>query len=177
VVVKVSEAVDGFLVALQADAVKPQTVTWYRHRLSRFAQAFGERDIKDAGIDDVRAHIVAIRELGFSPHTFFTLVSVIRRLFKWLYEERKIDDNFYKRIRLPKLPQPMPKAIEMAEVMALLDQCPRDVRGLRDRAIMLFLLDTGCRVGGLCGLDFSRRATRRGWRCSRSVRQRLSRPG
>ena len=151
--VRVAEAVERFVVALQADGVKPGTVTWYRHRLDRFVTLYGANDVRRLGIDDVRAYVVQVRELALSAHTQFTLVWVVRRLFKWLYEERKIDDDFHKRLKLPKLPQPVPKAIEMADVLRLLEACPEDVRGARDRAIMLFLLDTGCRVGGLCGLN------------------------
>jgi site-specific recombinase XerD len=151
--VKVKDAVSIFLVALRADGVKPETVIWYEHRLARFVARYCEKDIRRISLDDVRAYVVDIGQMGFAPYTFFTLVRVIRRLFKWLHEERRIDDDFYKRIKLPRLPQPVPKGIEMAEVNALLGECDGTPAGVRDRAVMLFLLDTGCRVGGLCGLQ------------------------
>jgi len=149
---KVEQAVDVFLMALRADGVKPETVVWYQHRLSRFVSLYRGRDIRKVGLDEVRAYIVQVQELNFAPYTFFTLVRAIRRLFKWLYEERRVDGDFHKRIRLPRLPQPVPKGIEMSEVVALLDQCNGSLAGVRDRAVILFLFDTGCRVGGLCGL-------------------------
>ena len=40
----------------------------------------------------------------------------------------------------------------MADVVALLDACLDNTAGLRDKAILLFLLDTGCRAGGLFSL-------------------------
>jgi site-specific recombinase XerD len=149
---KVEQAVDVFLTALRADGVKPETVTWYRHRLSRFVAMFGGRDLRKLTIDDVRAYLVQMRGLEFAPYTYFTLVRAVRRLFKWLKDEDHIGGKLHTQIKLPKLPQPLPKAIEMSEVVALLDQCNGTLAGVRDRAVILFLFDTGCRVGGLCGL-------------------------
>src|SRR3990172_2462392 len=149
------DAVESFLVALRADGVKPETISWYRHRLSRFIALYGKRDVRSISIDEVRAYIVMVRQMDFAPHTLFTLARVVRRLFKWLYEERKIDEGLHRRLKLPKLPQPVPKWIEMDDVMRLLGACGEGAGGKRDRAIMLFLLDTGCRVGGLCHLRMS----------------------
>lgn len=149
---RLAVAVESFLTATRADGSKPETVTWYRHRLSRLVERFGERDVRRIRIDEVREYIVEISQLGFSESSYFSLVRAARRLFKWLYEERRIDDDFYKRLKLPRLPRPIPKAIEMAEVQALLGECDGTACGMRDRAVMLVLLDTGCRVGGLCGL-------------------------
>jgi len=140
------------LIAIRADGAKDSTVTWYRVRLRRFLDLYGGREVSDIDIDDVRKYIVSIREENVSTHTFFSWVRVVRRLFKWLYEERKTDDNFYRRIKLPKLPQPVPKAVEIGDVVKLLDATKGTPGEARDRAIILFLLDTGCRVGGMCGL-------------------------
>jgi len=149
---KVNEAVEKFLISIQADGVKDSTVNWYRVRFRRFLDMYGDHDIGEIDIDDVRLYIVKIREEDVSAHTFFSWVRVVRRLFKWLYEERKIDDSFHRRIKLPKLPQPVPKAVEIEDVVKLLDACEGTPGEARDRAVILFLLDTGCRVGGLCGL-------------------------
>lgn len=148
----VKEAVEKFLIAIRADGVKQATVTWYRVRFRRFLAMYGERDVRDMDIDDVRSYIVKVQEEDVSRHTFFSWVRVVRRLFKWLYEERKIDDNLYKRVKLPKLPQPVPKAVDMDDVVKLLEACQGTPGAARDRAVILFLLDTGCRVGGLCSL-------------------------
>jgi len=150
--VKVEEAVEKFYVALEADGPKAATLKWYRHRLARFLKAFGEREVSSVSIDDVRAYIVTLRGLDCSAHSFFSMVRVVRRVFKWLYEERRIDDGFCKRIKAPKLPQLPSKAVDIADVRAMLKVAAGSPIGKRDKAIVLFLLDTGCRVGGLCGM-------------------------
>lgn len=131
--------------------------------MARFINIYGAWDIEKIDIDVVRGYIVWLRNENISPHYFYSHVRAVRRLFKWLYEERWIDDPFWKRIKLPKLPQPIPKAVEISDVIKLLRECCDDVAGKRNRAIILFLLDNGCRVGGLCKMkvgevDFEKRS-------------------
>lgn len=148
----VSQAEGLLLTAVRADGGKPPTLGWYHHRLRPFVERYGDREVGKMTIDDVRGYMAAIQERDCSEHTRYSFVRVVRRLFKWLFEEQRIKTNFYRKIRLPRLPQPVPKGIEMPDAAALLRDCGSDLAGLRDRAIMLFLLDTGCRVGGLCNL-------------------------
>jgi len=140
------------LIALLAEGVKQDTVTWYRVRLARFLSKYGDWDVKKIDIDAVRDYIVWLRGEELSPHYFYSHVRVVRRLFKWLYEERWIHDPFWRKLKLPKLPQQLPKAVEISDVIKLLSHCNEPIAGKRDKAIILFLLDTGCRVGGLCKL-------------------------
>jgi site-specific recombinase XerD len=149
---KVEEAIERLLVALLAEGVKNTTIKWYRVRFTRFIYRYGNLDIDGVSIDDVRSYLAGIREEGISPHYFYSHARVVRRLFKWLYEERLIDEGFWKRIKLPKIPPAEPKGVDLEDVRKLLTACPSTVAGKRDKAIILFLMDTGCRVGGLCNL-------------------------
>jgi site-specific recombinase XerD len=151
----VRQAEDLLLTAVKAEGGKPATLRWYHHRLRPFIEGYGDREVGEITIDDVREYMAAIQERKCSEHTKYSFVRVVRRLFKWLFEEQRIQGNFYRKIRLPRLPQPVPKGIEMADASALLRDCSGDPAGVRDKAIMLFLLDTGCRAGGLCNLKVS----------------------
>jgi site-specific recombinase XerD len=148
----VKEAVEKFLIAIRADGVKKSTVKWYCVRFRRFLDLYGSKDVRSVTLDDVREYIVLVQDEEISSHYFFALVRAVRRLFKWLYEERKIDQRFFRRIKLPKLPSPMPKAVTMDDVVKLVSVCGNSPAGYRNKSIILFLLDTGCRVGGMCSL-------------------------
>lgn len=51
----------------------------------------------------------------------------------------------------------MPKGIEWEDFLALLNATTGDdAQSLRDHAIILFLADTGCRLGGLCNLTMDK---------------------
>jgi site-specific recombinase XerD len=148
----VNEAIEKLMIALLADGIKDVTEKWNRVRLKRFASLYGAWDINNVDIDVIRGYIVWLRNDNLSPNYFYGHVRVIRRLFKWLYEERVIDDPFWKRIKLPKLPPAEPKGVDLEDVKKLLSACDDSIAGKRNKAIIYFLIDTGCRVGGLCRL-------------------------
>ena len=78
----------------------------------------------------------------------------MKRLFNWLEEEGILDHNPSARIKTPKPQRTKPKAISPEDFRRLLktteNESPKD---LRDRAAMMLLYDTGCRAGGLCGIE------------------------
>jgi integrase/recombinase XerD len=80
----------------------------------------------------------------------------MKRLFNWLAEEGILTVNPAARIKRPRIPDQEPKGIKWDDVQALLATTRGGSRiDLRDRAIICFLADTGCRVRGLCGLKVS----------------------
>jgi len=93
------------------------------------------------------------REGHLSPFTIESHVRSVRRLFNWLEEEGRIEINPMRRIKTPKPRRREPKGITEQDLLALLRTTEEGTLiDLRDRAMMLFLADTGCRAGGLVGL-------------------------
>lgn len=74
------------------------------------------------------------------------------------------EENIAKRLKKPNLERGEPKAATVEDIRAVLEALSFNQRwGLepmasiaRDRAIILFLVDTGCRVGGLCSITNER---------------------
>ena len=148
-----TESVDMFTVA-QAGEVAAATSEWYAKRLSMFAEFVGgetpmER-ISAAMLRAYRAHLV---KRGLSPHTVHGHQRALRRFFSWCLKERLITANPAADVPLVKLPQQPPKAISKGDFDRLLRQLPNEPP--RDRAIVLLLADTGCRVGGLCSMSLN----------------------
>jgi integrase/recombinase XerD len=56
-----------------------------------------------------------------------------------------------------------PKAVEIEDVRKMYWAAGDNIRGLRDRALILFLLDTGCRAAGVIGLTDERLNLEQGW--------------
>lgn len=80
-------------------------------------------------------------------------VRSFKRLFKWLHDEGLIPVNPALRIKQPKPPRGEPKAYNLDDLERLLEvTAGEDPASRRNRAIILFLADTGCRVAGLAGL-------------------------
>ncbi len=142
-------AVEGFLVG-QAGEVSPSTRRWYRRRLTDFCAFAGPvtvDEVTPALLRSYRAHLV---DRGMSPHSVHGFQRAVRRLFSWLVDEGLADRNVARDVPLVKLPHQAPKALSDDDLGRLIDRLP--LEDVRDRAIILLLADTGCRVGGLCSL-------------------------
>lgn len=89
---------------------------------------------------------------AYSVYTIHGMVRTCRQFFKWLYVEGILETNPAARLELPPLPKAPPKAIREEDIQKMLDV----VRAFpRDFALVHFLRDTGCRLGGAASARLS----------------------
>lgn len=69
--------------------------------------------------------------------------------FKWLHEEETLLRNPAVKLKEPRLPHRIPKALSIEEVELLRDAC----ESLLEHALIEFFFATGCRVGEIHGLN------------------------
>lgn len=154
---------DEFQVANAADGLKPTTLAWYRVRLSKFvSHVGGEILIQEISTAMIREWIIVLRgreklSVGHGSgqvkmHTLHGYMRALRRFWRWSCLEYDITPNPMDRVRLPQRPRPEPKAISLDDLRAIFIACDESPEGLRDRALIAFLCDTGCRAGGALGL-------------------------
>lgn len=163
-----SEAIEALLLATKANERSPQTVDGYTRKLKPLVTFLGDVDITTITVEDLRRFIVALRDQEtlwgdhpklqardgkLSPFTVAGHVRALKRLFNFLEGEGKLEKNPARAIKIPTPHVSQPKSIDMRDFQALL-QTTADggLADLRDRAAILMLADTGCRVRGLCGL-------------------------
>jgi len=148
-----SEAIDALCIATRADGRSPRTVQSYREKLGHLAAFLGEVDVEAVTTGDLRRYVADQHDKGLSPFTVKTRVRALKRLFNFLEAEGVAEGNPAQRIKTPQPKRQKPKGLEWEDFVALLKTTEGgSVLDLRDRAVMLFLFDTGCRVGGLVGL-------------------------
>lgn len=63
---------------------------------------------------------------------------------------------YFLRIHPQKLPEHLPRALEVSEVCLLLDAARASRNPERDTALLVFMLETGCRRGAVVGLTMDR---------------------
>jgi len=164
-----SEALEALCMATKADGGSPATVATYRHKLRPLVNCLsGDVQVETITVGDLRRYVAGLwdemtlyadhpyhvaRVGTLSPFTVSGRVRALKRLFNWLESEGIIEINPVRKIKTPRPRCDEPKAASMVAFRALL----RATEGgglddLRDRAILFLLGDTGCRVGGLCGL-------------------------
>lgn len=152
---------DQFLVAIRADGCSKATVDTYRYRLARLVKQLGDQPIEAVSTEVLRAHIAGLRDEGIlKPVTVHGHVRAIKRIFNWFALEGIIgEENPAARIRQRKPPDAPVKAISLCDALELLmatHKVGQPWEQVRNRAIAMFLLDTGCRVSGLVKLNLDK---------------------
>ena len=78
----------------------------------------------------------------------------MKHFFSWLKRMKVRPDNPFQEVPLIRLPETIVRPFERKDVEALLAALDQDSPlGIRDTAIILFLLDTGVRASELTNLD------------------------
>src|SRR5690349_4112207 len=145
-----SIALDQFLIACRAEGLQPKTIRWYREKLSRLVDQLGTGcPIDQIGAMEIRQYLITVRDSGVSDHTVAAYDRALRRFFHWMILEYNLDPtiNPMNRIRKPIKPRPAPNPMRFTEFVKMLHQCNNSQMGIRNRAMLLFLADTGARSG------------------------------
>jgi site-specific recombinase XerD len=127
-----------------AKGVSPHTLRGYRDKLAYFAVWAQDRPLTRA---TVRAYLAHLRQKPISPHTVHSYFRDVRTLGRWLVEEELLAADPAHKLA-PQLPKRRPASYTPDQVQRLLSVC-----NPRDRALIIFLLDTGVRRAELLQLQ------------------------
>ena len=142
------------------------TLDAYRRDLAGYAGWMADRDV--AELDAVSPELVTAfiaERAAADPRPAATslarLQSSVRGLHRFLVREGIRDSDPTERLRPPKLPQRLPKALTIAQVEELLDAAgpapgtaeQAEIVAVRDRALVELLYATGARVSEAVQLD------------------------
>lgn len=142
-----SAAIEAFLTARAAEGASPATVTWYRMVLGRAARDLGpRRQLDDLRPDEVRAWLVTLRQ-SLAPISVAGYVRGLKAFGNWCATEGLAHAQALRALRRPRVPHKVIEPLTDDALHRLLN-----LGSLRDRAIVLLLLDTGLRVSELAGL-------------------------
>jgi site-specific recombinase XerD len=104
--------------------------------------------------EDLRAYQQHLAGRLKSPASRARALVAIRSWLRWIAREGLIDRDLSNGITLPKLEQRLPKPIDPDELTRLLAALPHQtVLEKRDRALVQFLVSTGCRISEALALD------------------------
>lgn len=115
----------------------------------------GNHTLESVTVVQITRYVRTIRaeEEGgvITRRTAHGILRVLKQFWNWASAKYDVP-NVAAHVKLPRLTRLPPRALDLATVKALLEATPDTPIGLRDRAIVVFILDTGCRNGGVCGL-------------------------
>jgi integrase/recombinase XerD len=149
---------DEFIDALWlADGLAKNTLAAYRSDLDLFATWLTGRrvELPDAGEAEIDAYLAYLhaRAQKVRPTTLRRLQASLRRFYRWLIEQGRIQVDPLLNIQAPLAADRFPKTLSEKNVEDLLAAPDVDTPlGLRDRAMLELLYATGLRVSELVGL-------------------------
>ncbi|MGH9297091.1 MAG: site-specific tyrosine recombinase XerD, partial [Acidimicrobiales bacterium] len=142
----------------------PASISSYRRDLASYeeflqARGLGLFEVSPRVVEDYLAFLAAS---GRRATSNARALSAIRGLHRFCEDERGLGPDPTDGIRGPRLPQPIPKALNEEDIVRLLDSVTGDrPAARRDRAILELMYATGMRISELTGLrlgdiDFDR---------------------
>lgn len=158
--------IEQFLDALWLERnLADNTLEAYRRDLTGLAQWLEHHHLTLETVQaaDLQALLAERLEGGFKATSSARMLSAIRRLFQYLYREKRRQDDPSALLSSPKLPRRLPKDLSEAQVDRLLQApCIDNPIELRDKAMIEVLYATGLRVSELTGLTMSDISLRQG---------------
>lgn len=166
---RLSLAIEGFLL-YRAGAGSINTMREYRNTLRKWVECIGDVDTSELGADHVRRFLYQLRiEEELAPKSVKNAWIGLSAFFTWLEGEMGVEHVIRRyKIKMPKAESRAIIPLSKVEVRELLLACERTAvwdgekragattlrsTRVRDRAIVLVLLDTGIRASELCDLE------------------------
>ena len=143
------EVIEEFETYLDLEGKSPNTVRMYSYYVRRYLEWGGKLNARSA-----LRFLARLRKEGYSNKSLNLVVQALRAYFRFEgYDEEA------EKLKPPKVPKSLPKALTKEEVKRLLSVIPPTRK--RDRLIVLLLYGAGLRVSELCNLrkedvDFER---------------------
>lgn len=141
--------VEAFLAAKRIDGCRPKTIKGYRERLKMFMTQCS-KPVQAITTDDLREYLAyLVDERHLMDNSVQAHINTLRSFFSWLVDEdniRKSPMRKIKSLKTDKLRSRHPLTAEQLELVR--DGC----RGYKEKALVEFLVSSGCRVSEVAGL-------------------------
>lgn len=177
--ITLSQAIEGYLLDAHARQLSPKTIADYSTTFRKFRACVGNPLLHKITRDTVREFLSELRtnpvnlSHGVAPRparklskkTVLNIHIGLSALWTWSVREGFTDRNIIRAIKAPRPEQKVIEPFSQEDVSALLACCAKTApykrpgkkectntrrTAIRDRAIILLLLDTGMRAGEMC---------------------------
>lgn len=136
------------------------TVRAYRQDLAKFWAFCRHAGLAAASLAEsldrarLRRYQIELAEVLPNPRTRARALVALRRFLGYAYDEGWTQAELSRQVAVPRYVLGDPHPVPTEKVPRLLAALPRQtLRDLRDRALLHFLLSTGCRISEACALD------------------------
>lgn len=149
----------AFITDRKTQQFSKHTIKFYCVELKRFLAYCDNQEmyqVERITSDMLRSYLLHLEETGRNPGGINAGYRAVKTFLLWY--ENEVEPvawkNPIRKVHGPKTPARAMEPVDLDDVNRLLDTCQgNSLLDLRDRAILLFLLDTGLRAFELCALD------------------------
>lgn len=137
-------AADVFLLDREVQGCTRLTLIWYRTYVDRLVTWLTAQDVTSPDaitLDHLRAYMHHVQARGLAPKTVHHHAAGAKIFTKWLHGEGLVATDPGARLPRPKVPKKVLPALTKEDVAKLVQACDCE----RDKALLLFMLDTGAR--------------------------------
>lgn len=141
---------ETFITARRAEGLSKNTLRYYREKLDIFlawCEAQALTQAQEITPDLLRRFLLKMGE-SHNPGGVHGIYRGVRAFLNFIEAEEIIPawQNPTRKVKAPRVELPPIEGAPLEDIAAMLDTCDRSITGLRDRAMLLALLDTGARV-------------------------------
>jgi len=148
----IREAFLDFILAKKASLLAPATITYYNYTVGSFIDFLIDSEVynsEDISPQMVRAYINKIAARDISSATIHSHARGIKVFLRFLYEEDYINKPI--KMTMPKVEEQEKRVLSPEEIEQIIESC----NSKRDKALLLFFLDTGLRRSEVIHLNWS----------------------
>lgn len=139
---------DAFIAAKKLEGRSDKTIAHYEYILGRLFEDVGV-SVNEITVFHLRSYLSKRKKSGISDQTLEGERTVFSSFFGWLHKEGLLKINPCANLSTIKCPKIIRLPFSDVELAKLRDAC----ECARDKAIVYFLLATGCRISEACALN------------------------
>ncbi len=146
------QAALSFYLDRKANGRSSYTLTWYKTYVSALVDWLAEQGVTELGRitpTHIRSWLIELRERKLADRTIHHHASAARTFLNFCVDEGLLATSPMARVKMPALPKDILPAFSPEDVQRLI----KFADTIRDRAIVLCLLDSGCRKNEFVALN------------------------
>jgi integrase/recombinase XerD len=150
----VTELVDSWEITLRVERKSRQTIASYLTGVRLYLRWCEANELLDA-IDRraVQSWVADLLDAGAEASTARARLLAVRRFANWLTSEREIPADPLLGLKSPRIDDKIVQPLTADELKAMLKTCGRDYYGVRDAALIRFMVETGVRAGEVVAMS------------------------
>lgn len=149
-----------FYKAKKAEGISPATQVFYKQQLSHFLDYCAAQiitHISQITAPLIRDYLLWLADNGHNPGGCHAAYRVLKTFLRWYDLEMELENwrNPITKVKAPRLTEIPLDPVPVADVLRMAAACDATFLGKRDKAIILFLLDTGVRARELLKINIA----------------------